>query len=157
MVRARVGRDARPRAGHFELRVFVVRLVRDEHPDLAPAVEKHYYRADPDHQDEHYDRDFDSSHLRTRTDDSDDVSRTKKPIVFDVTRILRGVRNSVPGTLGRFGATASSSVKKKTHECVCDIIMVSKLDNMKKRTVEKKNSCFVTIKQAGNQMLLKIA
>lgn len=63
LVLARVGRDARPRAGHLELRVLVVRLVRYEHPDFAPPVEKHDYCADPDHQDQDDDRDLDPTYL----------------------------------------------------------------------------------------------
>jgi len=49
LILARAGRIARPRSGHFELRVFVIWLIRYEHPNFAPAVEKHYDRADPDH------------------------------------------------------------------------------------------------------------
>lgn len=63
LVLARGGRVARSCSRHFELRVLVVRLVRYEHPDLAPAVEEHYYRSYPNHEDQHDDCDFNPAHL----------------------------------------------------------------------------------------------
>lgn len=63
-VLARVCRITGPCPGYLELRVLVVRLIRYEHPNFTPSVEKHYYSTDPDHQDQHYDGDFDSSNLK---------------------------------------------------------------------------------------------